>query len=443
MAITGLTGSRVRERRLALGLRQADVAREAGVSASYLNLIEHNRRRIGAAVLARLAVALGIEAGALEAGAEGALIEELRAAAGADGLRAELDRVEDFVGRFPGWAGVLAGVHRRAGQLERAVAALNDRIAHDPHLSQALHEVLSAVSAVRSTAAILAETEDIEPEWRARFHANLHGDSERLAAGAEALVAYLDGSDQPEEAGVASPQEELDGWLAARGWHLGALETGTAEIGGVEAALGELASGAARALARAWVRQAQADAVALPLGPFRAALADLGPDPALLAARFGVPVLAAMRRMASLPDVAPEAQVGLVICDASGTLTYRKPVEGFAPPRFGAACALWPLYTALGRAMMPVEALVETVGRGGRRFRVRAFCQPRYPAGFGGPEVREAAMLVIPEERDATAEALRVGSTCRICPRGDCPARREPSILAEAQGATGFGAMGF
>ena len=30
----------------------------------------------------------------------------------------------------------------------------------------------------------------------------------------------------------------------------------------------------------------------------------------------------------------------------------------------------------------------------------------------------------------ASAAALRVGATCRICPEGGCPARREPSILA-------------
>ena len=42
-----LTGGRIRERRIALGLRQAELAPRAGISASYLNLIEHNRRRIG------------------------------------------------------------------------------------------------------------------------------------------------------------------------------------------------------------------------------------------------------------------------------------------------------------------------------------------------------------------------------------------------------------
>ena len=431
MATQGLTGSRVRERRLALGLRQADLARTVAISASYLNLIEHDRRRIGPAVLARLAPALGIDAAALALGPENALIEDLRAAAAVEAgaaagkLRAEIERIDEFVARFPGWAEVLAQSYRRGAQLDRAVAALNDRIAHDPHLSQALHEVLSAVSAVRSTAAILAETEDIEPEWRTRFHRNLHGDSERLAAGAEALVAYLDGSDQAAEAGIASPQEEFDAWLAARGWHLAELETG-ADMAG---ALAELASGAARALAGGWVAQAAADVAALPLVPFQAAVARLGPeeapDPAALAAEFGASIPAVMRRLATLPGAA----VGLVICDSSGTLTFRKPVEGFLPPRFGAACALWPLYAALGRPMTPITARIATGGRGGQQFRVQAFCQPRYPQGFGGPELREAAMLVWPDPGTAAGAALAVGSTCRICPQAACPARREPSII--------------
>ncbi|MDZ4136577.1 MAG: short-chain fatty acyl-CoA regulator family protein, partial [Paracoccaceae bacterium] len=354
-------------------------------------------------------------------------------AGGVDGgARPELDRIEDFLSRFPGWAVLLAGQHRRLGQLTRVVAALNDRISHDPHLSSALHEVLSAVSSVRSTAAILAETEDIAPEWRARFHGNLHADSERLAAGAEALVAYLDGSDQAEDQGNAAPQDEVEGWLGRHGWHLAALEAGGAGAAALEAEIAALASGAARALARAWLAQAQADVAALPLVPFRAAQEELGPDPVLLARRFGAGVLAVFRRLATLPG-APE---GLVICDASGTLLIAKPIEGFALPRFGAACPLWPLYTALSRPMVPVEALAEVPGLVGARYHIRAFCEPGFPEGFGGVEVRAAAMLIAPAPAQAgsaagAAKGLLLGSSCRICPRAGCAARREPSIMAE------------
>ena len=46
-----MIGTRIRERRVLSGIRQNDLARRAGISPSYLNLIEHNRRRIGGKTL--------------------------------------------------------------------------------------------------------------------------------------------------------------------------------------------------------------------------------------------------------------------------------------------------------------------------------------------------------------------------------------------------------
>ena len=81
MPRVSLTGTRIRERRLAMGLRQADVARRVAVSSSYLNLIEHNRRPVGATLLTSLAGVLGVPAAALTEGAEAALVTGLRDAA--------------------------------------------------------------------------------------------------------------------------------------------------------------------------------------------------------------------------------------------------------------------------------------------------------------------------------------------------------------------------
>jgi transcriptional regulator with XRE-family HTH domain len=431
MGIAHLTGSRLRERRLAVGMRQVELARAAGISASYLNLIEANRRRIGAEVLERLAAALGIAPAALTEETGAILAADLRdAAAGAAGIPPELDRIEDFAARFPGWAGLVAAQHRRQGALERAIEALSDRMAHDPHLSAALHEVLSTASSVRATASILAGTGDLPPQWRDRFLANLDADSARLAAGTEGLVAYLDASGADADKGIAAPQEELEAWLEASGWHLPGLEPGAppqARAAVRDTARG-LASAAARALAQGWIARAEAEAAALPEPAFTAALEGLGPDPIRLAARFGADVVAVFRRMA----LRPGAVQGLVICDGSGTLVLRKPPAGFGFPRFGAACPLWPLYAALGRPGVPVSALVEMPGRIPRRFRVLAYCSQRYPEGFAGPPVAEAAMLIAPAEAGAAGAAVPVGVTCRICPRAGCPARREPSILAEA-----------
>lgn len=210
MPLSSLTGTRLRERRLAAGLRQADVAAEAGISASYLNLIEHNRRKVSGEVLDRLALLLGVDLSAVAKGVDAALMAGIQAAVARGGtdasgtVGAEIDRQDEFVSRFPGWAGLLVALDTRVQTLERAIETLNDRMTHDPHLSQSLHEVLSSLSSVRATAAILAETEDLDPEWAGRFHQNLHHDSERLAAGAEALVAYLDAGSDTAEQGIAA-----------------------------------------------------------------------------------------------------------------------------------------------------------------------------------------------------------------------------------------------
>jgi transcriptional regulator with XRE-family HTH domain len=415
MVLSRLIGSRLRERRQALGLKQADVAARAGISASFLNLIEHNRRRVGGEVLAALARVLQMDAAALGGIGESGLLDDLRAAGA--GTAAELDRVEEFVGRFPGWAGALAQASGRAVQAERAVMVLNDRMAHDPHLAQALHELLTAVSAVRATAGILAETGDLAPEWRDRFQRNLHQDAERMAIGAETLVAWLNRAEGGAEA-VASPQEEFDAWLEAKGWHLAGLERGEGAEAEIEAGL---TSHLARDLARVWAARTQAEARAMPLEQ-----AQGFDDPLALAAAFGLGPMAGLRRMAGLPG----SVHGLVICDGAGALTFRKPARGFALPRFGAACALWPLFQALTRPGQPIEARVRLAGRGGEGgFHLRAVAETRVGARFGDAVLVEAAMLITPLGQVAE-EVPEIGSTCAVCAKPACPARREGSILA-------------
>ncbi|ESW59837.1 MAG: XRE family transcriptional regulator, partial [Rhodobacter sp. CACIA14H1] len=185
-------------------------------------------------------------------------------------------------------------------------------------------------------------------------------------------------------------------------------------------------------LARGFLARAAAEVAALPLASFEAARAEVEDDPLRLAARFGVPVAAVFRRIALRAGAAE----GLVVCDGSGTLVFRKPAEGFALPRFAAACPLWPLYSALGRPGSPVVVEVETAGQVPRRFAAVAVCALRHPEGLGGAELREAAMLLVPRKAAALRGAenalpVRVGASCRICPRSDCVARREPTILGE------------
>ena len=50
-----ILGTRIRERRRAMGVTQAEMSRRIGISASYLNLIERNKRGIAGPLLRRAA----------------------------------------------------------------------------------------------------------------------------------------------------------------------------------------------------------------------------------------------------------------------------------------------------------------------------------------------------------------------------------------------------
>lgn len=416
------SGTRIRERRLALSRRQADVARAVGISPAYLNLIEHNRRPVGPELIAKLAQELDVPADELAEGREEVRIAALREAAAhpvAGATAAELDQIGELLARFPGWSALLIAHSRRGAGLEKQLVDLSDRMTQDPYLLTTLHEVLSAVTSVRSTAAILVEEGDISPEWRRRFYANLHQDSQRLSLTAQGLAAYLDSFEA--EGNASTPQEEVEAWLA--------------EAGGDAPDPAGLSSDAARAMAADLTRALQADRTLLPDRMLVDAIPAVGtpPDPVRLAERLGLPMDLVLRRLADLRP-AGFSGTGLMVCDGSGALVLRRAAEGFALPRPGDSCALWPLFQTLA---MPQVALARAVAMpDGRHFRTLSWAQRRQPLGLGGPVLTEALMLMVPAEGPLPADALPIGPACRICPRTDCPARREESVLVPQAGMT-------
>lgn len=427
-----MVGTRIRERRLQNGIRQSDLARSAGISPSYLNLIEHNKRRIGGKTLIKLAEVLMVEPALLSEGAEAALIEGLHQAAGAvKDSPAELDRVEEFAGRFPGWAQLLSNIRDRCVSLEQTVETLTDRLAHDPNLAISLHEVISVVTSIHSTSSILTETKDLEPEWQSRFHRNINEDSARLVESAESLVRYLEGAPDI-DADIRSPQDELHAFLSDNDFHFPELESDDAEPR-IERVLGQsaiLKTDPAKDLARAMLAEYVQDAQRLPEGALKKQIARLGIQPDQLAVFFGVDITTVFRRLAMLPK-ALAGPVGLVICDGTGTVTFRKPVMGFALPQSAGACALWPLYQVLSNPSAIIRRRLRQLGREQTNVQVLAVAETRAISFDVAPLVRPH-MLILPDDPGASASNLHdVGVNCRICPIPGCTARREPSIIKD------------
>ena len=426
-----LTGTRIRDRRADLGMRQAELAQRVGISASYLNLIEHNRRRIGGKLLGDIAEILQVDMQVLTAETGSALLAGLSSAAdiaAEAGALPEIGKTDEFARRYPGWADTVMRLAQRIEKQEHSIKVLTDRLAHDPNLSESLHEVLSTATAIRSSADILAEPGEIDPTWQVRFHKNIQEDAQRLTEGAQALVSYLDNAPDTDNSAV-SADEQFENWLSEQGFHLPALENVPQDD-----TILESVPQIARSTAQAFFKEYARDAKMVSVDDLLGCATDASWDPVLIAHRLGIGLDVVLRRLASIPPDRLGEQIGRVSCDAAGVITFRKPVAGFDMPHFGGACALWGLFQALSRPMFPHKGWIEQVARVPHRYITYSYAVTRYPRGYESPPVTRSEMILIPEtliDPRPTDPPLRVGQSCQICPRKQCDARREASILGD------------
>ena len=340
-------------------------------------------------------------------------------------------------------------LNRQVRDQHAAIRALSDRLAHDPFLSETIHAMLSQITAIRSTAGILARIDDIPALQQRRFHHGIDAESVRLSEAAQALAEYLGAAaESPESAATA--EEMLDHFLRRHGYHFDPIDREAETAAAFPApAAAQRISGlvedimaaetadlpvAARSLVRAHLTAYAVDAHAMPLRRFADAAARLGWNPQALAAEFGQGVPAVFRRLAVLRRPWIEAPAfGLIVVTASGYPLLRRPLPDFALPRHGNACPLWPLFQTFAR---PGVVLLERIEHdAGRPFVTLSLAAPRRPPALGEVPDLEAAMLIVAERESpfATAAAARptlaVGTSCRICTRGDCPARAQPQLL--------------
>ncbi len=141
-------GHRVRSQRQQLGLTQNGLARDVGISPSYLNLIEHNRRSIGGALLRRVADALGIDVQSLSGAEEARLAADL-AEVFADpviaGTPVPRDQAESLAG-MPEIGRALLALYRAYQDARNQVETLCERVSTDPFLGQMNHRILTLIT---------------------------------------------------------------------------------------------------------------------------------------------------------------------------------------------------------------------------------------------------------------------------------------------------------
>ena len=220
-----LIGPKIRDRRHALGITQAGLAARVGISPSYLNLIEANKRSIAGVLLKRIGAELELPIEDLDGAAEQRLQNDLGEIATEPLLasfRLDGRSAGELASRHGDWARAIVSLHRAWRDRDQAVHALSDRLSQDPFLGDAVHGLLTRAAAIRSSAEILATFDDLDADAQRRFAGIVGDESGRLADVAQALAAFFDKGSSA--ARSVTPVEEVDDFLLERSNHFPALE---------------------------------------------------------------------------------------------------------------------------------------------------------------------------------------------------------------------------
>lgn len=218
-------GARIRDRRRRIGLTQAGLAEAIGISPSYLNLIEANKRPVSATLLQPLAAALGVTQAELSDSQDSRIFADLQemnvdpvlagAGLGNPELRALITAV-------PGAAVALLRLYRAYRAERDQVRTLRERVSQDPVLANASHDILTRITAVRSFAEILRDYRHLDESRRDRFHDRLVSETERLARVATDMFGLLEASGGGPA--ITDPTEEVDDLLHDAANHFPDLE---------------------------------------------------------------------------------------------------------------------------------------------------------------------------------------------------------------------------
>ena len=447
-------GMRIRERRRNLGRTQADLAKAVGISASYLNLIEHNKRQVGGTLLRRIAEVLSVGIDYLDGPAERQLIQDLEEiAAGPANIGGEVDpeSATNLVARHRPWAGMIINMHRTHLNQASRLHALSDRLRQDPFLSDAVHGMLSNIAAIRSTSEILASLDDIPEDQQARFHRNLAEESARLSDVAQAIAGYFDRA--PSRHGSVTPAEEVDDFILENQNYFAPLEAAVEQLGArlecdvlapefesaartllqrisktsstaptsteptlptatrrfqaaralAATALAEeiedillqsplLTSDAALVRGRRSLYSYAAAALLMPYDRFReTAIADRY-NIDMLQCRFSASVEQVCHRLASLRRPGAEGvPFAFMRSDPAGFITKRLPLRDLPLPRYGGACPLWAIYRAFQTPDRIFRHLAEFPDRS--RFLFFAKTVTKQTTGLNGPRHLVSIML--------------------------------------------------
>ncbi len=460
-------GAKIRRLRREQGLTQAQLAEQLGVSASYLNLIEHNRRKLTTDLLLALAEQFALDFATLAEDDESRLYSDVMDAFG-DRLFEEVELtntdVRELVGASPQAARALLTLYDAYHKTLMDARSLAASVADEEGGEGVAFSALAPADLISD---MIQENQnffqDLEHEAdRVRREVKMAGGTVAHDASAlswERMADYLIEAhgvrtvfatpETPGEAGIArrfdrktralTISARLDG--QGRAFQLAHQIGQLSAAPVVEMLLTEnrIKEPQARALGRVALANYFAAALLMPYEEVLAAARQTRYDIELLQHQFNASFEQVCHRLTSLNR---PGQAGIPLhmlrVDTAGNISKRFTLSGLPIPRHGGACARWNVYAAFlnpGVIQAQVSKLPEgqayfcvarTVRKGGVGHGAPSFFQS---IGLGC-DLRYAREMIYADDVDLENPARfgEIGVACRICERMDCAQRAFPPV---------------
>jgi predicted transcriptional regulator/transcriptional regulator with XRE-family HTH domain len=446
-------GPRLRRLRKDLGLTQAVMASDIGISPSYIALMERNQRPVTAEVLIRLAKAYTIDLSSLTEDKGGDLINRLKAAM-KDPIFADIEvspvELVDVLSNFPGFTEAMLRLYTAykseqfalADWQQSAVGATEADSANDP------------VAAVR---AFLAARRNCFPQLDAAAE-SLAVDVNQLG-GLHAFLRQRHGLNVrrlPQEVMMGSVRRLdrhrkeilLDDGLdvASQNFQLAQQLAYLEADGEIQKTVegGNLHTENARHLAHRAVAGYFGAAVLMPYAQFAKAAESKRYDVEAIARQFNSSFEQTAHRLTTLQKPGQERVPFFFIrVDNAGNVSKRLDSANFPFARHGGGCPLWSLHQVFSLPRTVVTQWLELPD--GQRFFSIARTVSSGGGAYASARVTRAVALVceaqhaermVYYDRNSAPLYTPIGISCRLCHRPTCTSRSEPpigrSILADA-----------
>ncbi len=444
-----LLGQKIRRLRQDRGLTQQQMAGELGISASYLNLIEHDERPVTVSLLLKLGEKFGVDLNALTDDAERQLAAALSEVFADAGLReggVDSNEIARLVGAAPRAARAIADLYRALRAARDDAQALNIDLSEGRTRRVVLptEEARDFFEARRNHfPALETAAETLQPTAGSELGRTL---GDRLARHHSVTVEVAPVESMAGAFRRFEPQsrrlslsEALP--LASRNFHL-AYQLGLLEA---RDAIGEIIRAAklsapeSEMLCRVGLANYFAGAVLMPYAAFLAAAQAERYDIERLMNRFGVSFEQAAHRLSTLnrPGAAG-IPLFFARADIAGNVSKRFSAAGFHFSRYGGACPRFVVHEAFATpglirrqiARLPDGAtffcVARTVEKPGGGFHAPS----GHMAVVLGCDIGRAAEIVYADGLDLARPeaATEIGVGCRLCERADCRQRAFPPL---------------